>query len=583
MSQPTAATGQSVTVFDRRDIEQVQGADLTRLLERAPGVTFSRNGGPGAFTALRVRGAEGDQLLVLIDGVRVADPASPGGGFDLGNLLMGNAARVELQRSSNSTIWGSQALGGVLAVTLGSEPGLAASAEAGARGMVSASAGTRFAAGPAKFDLRASHFTSDGFSAAAAGTEPDGFRQSEAAGHLAIELARGLQGFASGRYAYGRLDTDSFPAPSYTLADTNEYQTTRQYSGASGLAYSGDAVQLRASFASAHTERANYDPAFGTSPTFTANGVSDQAEVRGRWQLADTYALAFGGMREWSRFATLYDARHETAITGFYAQLERDRGPLHLAAGLRRDLHRDFGGAWSVGADAAYRLGRRWRVTASYGEGFKAPTLFQLHSDYGNSALQPERARSYDIGAVYAGPVTLALTAFRRDTRAQIGFVSCFGMPTGICAGRPYGTYDNVGQAGAQGVELSGAASLPRGLSLRAAYTYLEAADRTAGSPNAGRDLARRPRHALTLSGDWGAGRIRLGADLRVVSASFDDAANTAALAGYAVATVRGEWDASRAVTLFGRVENLFDDHYQTAAGYATAGRGAYLGARARF
>src|SRR4029079_2668676 len=112
-------TGQSVTVFDMDTVEEVQGADLGRLLERAPGISLSRNGGPGNFTAVRVRGAEGEQLLVLIDGVRVADTASPGGGFDFGNLLMGNLAKVELQRSSNSTIWGSQALGGVLAATTG--------------------------------------------------------------------------------------------------------------------------------------------------------------------------------------------------------------------------------------------------------------------------------------------------------------------------------------------------------------------------------------------------------------------------------------------------------------------------------
>ena len=125
-------TGQSVSVFGRDAIENVQGADFTRLLERAPGVSLSRNGGPGSFTAVRVRGAEGEQLLVLIDGVRVADTASPAGGYDFGNLLMGNLAKVELQRSSNSTIWGSQALGGVLAVTTGTWPGIRGSAEYGA-------------------------------------------------------------------------------------------------------------------------------------------------------------------------------------------------------------------------------------------------------------------------------------------------------------------------------------------------------------------------------------------------------------------------------------------------------------------
>ena len=108
-------TGQPVTVIGQSEIEAVQGHDVTRVLQRAPGVTFARNGPPGAFTGVRVRGAEAEQLLVILDGVRVSDPAAPGGGFDFGNLGAGNLAKIDLLRGSNSTIWGSDAIGGVLA------------------------------------------------------------------------------------------------------------------------------------------------------------------------------------------------------------------------------------------------------------------------------------------------------------------------------------------------------------------------------------------------------------------------------------------------------------------------------------
>jgi vitamin B12 transporter len=142
-------TGESISVFDREAMNSVQGADLSRVLERAPGVSLSRNGGLGNFTAVRVRGADGEQLLVLIDGVRVADPAAPGGGFDFGNLLMGNLSKVELQRGSNSTIWGSQALGGVLAATTGNGATYWGSAEYGAHDTLYAAAGGRLDIGPA--------------------------------------------------------------------------------------------------------------------------------------------------------------------------------------------------------------------------------------------------------------------------------------------------------------------------------------------------------------------------------------------------------------------------------------------------
>ena len=578
-------SGESVSTFDQREIENLQGADLTRLLERAPGVVLSRNGGPGNFTGVRVRGAEGEQLLVLIDGVRVADVASPGGGFDFGNLLMGNLAKLELQRSSNSTIWGSQALGGVLAVTTGSRRGITASAEYGAHDTIYGTAGLVFDAGPAQLGLQASHFNSDGFSSSAAGIEADGFRQHGIAGQARAELVSGLNAFATARYADGRLDIDGFPAPNFTLADTAEFQDTRQLSGAAGLEYFANALELRAVLSLADTERANFDPAFGAAPGFTTDGESERAELRGRWRFANDLALDFGAEREWLRFSTLFDPLQRTAISGFYGQLDYDGGPLNLAVGARRDDHRDFGGEWSFGADVSYWIGEGWRLSASYGEGFKAPTLFQLHSDFGNGLLQPERSRSYDAGIGYgSGVVSARLTLFRRDTEDLIGFVSCFGIATGICTGRPFGTYDNIGRARAQGIEFEGELRLAEGLVAGAAYTLLDAEDRTAGSASEGNELSRRPEHALTVHADWQAiESLSFGADLRVVSDSFDDAGNMVPLDGHAVLTLRGEWDALDHVTLFGRVENLWDENYQTAAGYATPGRGAHVGARARF
>jgi vitamin B12 transporter len=584
LSQDVESTGQHVSVFVRGEIEGVQGADLTRLLERAPGVTISRNGGTGSFTGVRVRGAEGEQLLVLIDGVRVADVAAPGGGFDFGNLLMGNLRKVELQRSSNSTIWGSQALGGVLAVTTGSQGDFAGSVEVGSHETIYGTAGWNHSPGSFDLGLQAAHYDSDGFSSAADGTEADGFRQSELAGRLRAEIVENLSAFVTGRYADGHLEIDGFPAPDFTLADTAEYQDTRQVSGAAGLEYATRALVLRGAYSLADTERENFDPAFGPAPSFTTDGASERAELRGRWTVEDGIALDFGGEREWQRFSTLFDPVHKTAISGGYAQLDFDRHDLHLAAGLRRDEHRDFGGEWSFGADAAWTLGKV-ELTASYGEGFKAPTLFQLHSDFGNGALGPETSQSFDAGiAARFGWSEIELIAFRRDTEGLIGFVSCFGVTTGICTDRPFGTYDNIGRARAQGLEVAGNLHLASSLTVGLAYTLLDAEDRTPGSATYGNDLARRPEHALTVTGDWRIrNAIRLGADLRVVSDSFDDAANLVPLDGYATLALRGEWDASDHVTLFGRVENVWDEDYQTAAGYATEGRAAHVGARARF
>jgi vitamin B12 transporter len=581
------ATGQNVTILGTDEIARVQGPDIVRVLERAPGVTASRNGGLGGFTGVRVRGAEAEQLLVLIDGARMGDPGSPGGGFDFGNLLPYGMGKIELLRGSNSTIWGSQAIGGVLAVTSTARRGVAGSAEYGAHDTLAGSleAGTNWRFGHAAVD--AAIVDSDGFSTAAAGSEPDAFRQWQVGGRVAHIITQGLTLNASGRFGKARADIDGFPAPDFTLADTPEFQRSRQASGRIGARAILGELELDGGFSLADTWRAQYDPTYGTAPSFETNGRSERAELRGRWELSPPVSLRFGAEREWSRFDSTFDAEQKAAITGAYAQLGYTDGRLSANAGLRRDDHSRFGGEWSVGADARWRAFGSWAVHASYGEGFKAPTLFQLFSDFGNTRLEPERSRSLDIGFGTGDrnlPAHFDLTVFRRDTRGLIGFISCFMVTDGICTGRPFGTYDNIARARAQGVELEGGFRPLPDLGLSAAYAYVEAEDRTPGSANAGNALPRRPRHALTLTGEWQpAAAVKLAADLRVASHSFDDAANAVRMRGYEVLTLRASWDLSDRVSLFGRVENAGDEDYQTAAGYATAGRSAYLGARARW
>ncbi|RZM06580.1 MAG: TonB-dependent receptor, partial [Sphingomonas sp.] len=115
-ARPASTVGQAVTVLDTATIEQRQAQIVSDLLRQTPGVTVARNGGPGAVTSVFIRGAESDQTAALIDGVKLNDPSSPGGGFDFGNLLIGNVARIEVLRGAQSVLWGSQAIGGVVNV-----------------------------------------------------------------------------------------------------------------------------------------------------------------------------------------------------------------------------------------------------------------------------------------------------------------------------------------------------------------------------------------------------------------------------------------------------------------------------------
>jgi len=587
-------TGQPVTVIGAEEIAQIQGPDLTRVLRRVPGVTINRTGGLGATTGVSVRGASNDQLLVLIDGVRVADTASPAGAFDFGTLTSSNLAKVELLRGANSVIWGADALAGVLVASTVERSGLGGSVEAGSRSTVASSIEGGLAGDAGFIGGSASYLTTDGFSAAANGTEPDGFRQFAVNGRARAYISRTFELIGSLRYAEGTLDIDGFPAPSFTLGDTDEIQETSQLSGNVGAIYDGGALFMRGGYSFSDTARDNL-PGPGQAATFESDGHSDRLELRGEWRPIGPLIVNFGAENLWSDYeSTSYGATSsaDTSIFGAYVQAGIEFGGLAGHVGVRQDEHEDFGGATSFGGDLTFEIVPNLRLRASVGEGFKAPSLYQLYSDYGNSILQPEESTSYDLGIAYGtrtSPFYASVTAFQRDSENLIAFVGC-PVQTGICDNRPFGTYDNVSQARARGVEVEAGATPVNGLTLRAAYAYTEAEDRSTGTANFGNELARRPSNAATLSFDWAplpdrVGVPVIGGDLRIVGEAFDNAANTVVLDGYTVFDLRvsmplGTIAGERPVEIFARAENLFDEEYQTAAGYAQAPRGIFAGLR---
>jgi vitamin B12 transporter len=578
-------SAQPVTVFDVSTIDAVQGADLSRLLERAPGVTLSRNGGLGSVTSLFVRGASSEQTLVLLDGVRQTDVAAPSGGTDLGTQAMGALGKVELLRGSNSVVWGSDALGGVLALTSRQFTGLEASAEGGSHGTFNGDATAGLSGQHGAISLTGGYTTTKGISAAAIGTEPDGYRQARVAGTGHFDLTDQLSVVATARYAWSHIDIDGFPAPTYTFADTPEYQVSKQASGRAGLRYRGANLDLDAGYALSDTRRSYFDPTFGSAPNYNTAGRSERADLTGRLRLPANLALDFGADTERTRFSTAFDPEQTARLTSGHALLGWYTDRATLAAGARVDDHSRFGTHTTFGANGSVRLADRLRVTASYGEGFKAPTLYQLYSAYGQLTLQPERSRSYDAGVAYGtadGTFHAGVTAFRRDSRNLIDFVSCPACRFGF-------GYVNVGRARAEGIEAEASLRPVDNFTVSATYTHLKATNQTPGNANLGKDLARRPRNAVTLVADWTLpisgpwSGLALGADLRLVSRSFDDAGNRTRIDGYQVATLRAKLPLGEHYELFARLENLFDATYQTVAGYGTYGRSAYAGAKLRW
>ncbi len=595
----------SVTVLDKTAIDRAQDLSVADLLLRTPGVSLSRNGGYGTSTSLRIRGAESDQTVVVIDGVKINDPSSPGGGYNFANLLIGDASRIEVLRGPQSILWGSQAIGGVVNIvtplpTAALEGSI--DLEGGSRDTVSARAALGGTTGPLAWRVGAQSFTTDGISALKAGTERDGYTNQNVQARAVLTIAPGISADLRGSYANGRNDFDGFSG------DTPEYGLTREFVGYAGLNIDLFDARLRNRFGYGYTDtdRDNYNPdQVQQTQTFAALGRNHRLEYQGTLAVTKGVDAVFGVENEVSRFSTASSdfvppyalgtpARGRAELTSFYGQLNLSPFEgLTINGGVRHDDHSRFGTQTLFAGGANWVLPTGTVLRASYSEGFKAPTLYQLFSEYGNQALNAERAKGWEAGAEQRfmdDRFALGGTYFERRSRDQIVYTGCnFGSTDPLCfvpgstTEQRFGYYQNVARAFARGVEAVARAQVGEHLSLDGNYSWVLSEDRSPGR-TFGNWLPRRPRDTANVSATYSFAKAgSLGVAARFAGKSFDNASNATRLDGYTLVDLRGELPLSGNVRLFARVENLFDERYETIARYGTLGRSVYAGLRGRF
>jgi vitamin B12 transporter len=605
IQQQASRVGDSVTVISAKEQRRSQKTAVSDLLAMTPGVTMSRNGGLGGTTSLRIRGAETDQTVVLIDGVKLNDPSQASGGFNFANLIATEYSHIEVLRGPQSTLWGSQAIGGVVNIVTPVPEGPLA-------GSISAEGGTHETAfvrayaqaGGERFAWRlgGNYLTSDGistFDRDLGGRESDGYRNVGFNARGIFHISDNVSAEVRSTWSDGRSDIDGFPAPFFSFSDVPEYAITEELVSYAGLNFSafGGRFENRVGFAYTDTDRHNTDNSLEVPTTFDANGRNERWEYQGTLRLTDRLTGIIGLESERSELTsaspTEFDPNpvpvsDEVQIDSLYAQLTATPfDALTVSAGVRRDDHDTFGSyttnrasvAWAVAADTILR--------ASYGEGFKAPTLFQLYSQYGNVSLDPEEADSWDAGVeqrFFDQKLTLSATYFNRDTSNMIDFVSCFGESTPDCLVRPDGYYENVQRNNAEGVELAMAAQLTERLALSANYTNMETKNTARGTANFGRSLARRPNETANaqLSYDWAIG-LSTAVAVQHSGRSFDTASNAFVLDGYTLFDLRASYAVTDSLEVYGRIENAFDEDYETSRRYGVLGRTFYGGIRQSF
>ncbi|WP_428151486.1 TonB-dependent receptor plug domain-containing protein [Brevundimonas sp.] len=600
-AQDADRVGQSVTVLTTADIQSSQTVVVSDLLARTPGVTVSRNGGVGSVTAVRIRGAETDQTVAIIDGVKLNDPSGTGGGYNFGNLLIGDVARIEVLRGAQSTLWGSQAIGGVVNIVT-AEPTrpfqASLDAEAGSRGTTYLRGSVGGAGERATWRLAASRYQTDGFSAFARGTEEDGYENFGLSGRANIRIVEGVSVDLRAVYSDGTVDVDGFAPPTFAFGDTRETSSTKELVSYAGLNFDlfDGRLSNRVAYGYTRTDRQNLNPdQAGSGITFEAEGLNRRYEYQGVLDVREGWTATFGAEHEESEFSAAPDAA-EVGLDGVYAQLQAEVvDGLTLTGGVRRDEHDTFGGKTLGQAAVAWTLNDGSTVLrASFGQGFKAPSLYQLYSQFGNLALLPEEADGWDAGVeqhLLDGALILSATYFSRETTNQIDFVSCPFSPAPTPATAPlcfkngaprFGYYSNVALTEADGIELAADYEIGS-FSVNANYTQTNTENRTPGA-NLGRQLARRPDQAanLTVGYVWPFG-LSTSVAVQHVGDSFDNASNATRLDAYTLVDLRASYPINETLEVYGRIENAGDETYATTANYGVAGRGTFVGIRARF
>jgi len=511
--------------------------------------------------------------------------------------------RIEVVRGAATLRYGSQAIGGVINIVTaegGETAGGSVQAEYGSLDSTLLKAAFGGRAGSATGRLAGSWYRTDGISTFGAGNERDAFRNTSLAGRMGYELGPAARIDVRGYYARSRVETDGYPPPNYVFADAGDYADKRQFVGYAGieLGSPGSSLRHRLAFQATHTDRDEYSGAFGAVSSFGRyRGENERAEYQGSWQVAPGYSAVFGLQHERSRMHNDIDPLSADArLDSAYLQLQAEpvRG-LTLTGGYRRDDHDSFGTHGSLQFAAAWQAGPDTVLRASWGQGFKAPTLYQLYSGYGNPGLAPETARSWDAGIEQHwqdGRLRLSAVYFERTTRQLISFLDCPDPGNTLCSApghQPFGYYDNTALARANGVELKSVVMISPMLDLSANYTHARSRDRSPGSASFGMQLLRRPKDVANAAVNvHPVAGLTATAALRHVSSSPENDFDVfpparISLRPYTLVDLRIAWQRNEQWQVAGRIENLFDRRYETVHLYGAPGRAAYLSVNRRF
>lgn len=594
---PYYQIGSSVSIITSDLIQQKQLKTIVDVLKEIPGLSITQLGGPGKQTSVFLRGTNSNHTLVILDGVKMNDPSSPSNAFDFSSLNVYDISRIEVVRGSQSTLYGSDAIGGVINIITkkgSGKPQYHFEGEGGSNNYYRSNLSALGSFGNLNYSFFASQAASDGISASNkiyGNVENDGFSNSAIAANLEMIFDENLKAGFIYKFSKSKADLDQNEKlgddPNYTFKQ-EEHLARFNFSA---LSFKGLWKQnLSASFIRRFSNALDLPDAIHKN--ISSDSYNKGSRFKIDWQnnlyFIPQNLITFGVEREtetanssyssngdWGPFNSVFP-KQSVYTTGIYLQDQFEYNKsLFVTAGIRYDKHQKFGSVSTFRIAPVYFIqSTNTKIKFSYGNGFKAPSLYYLYDPaFGNPELKPEKSKSWDAGIeqfIDNGNYSFSITYFSADINDMFGYDKNFKTI-------------NIAKAKSSGVEITTLAKFNK-LSFNANYTYTNAIDDYELSPEYKQELLRRPKNQFYfyanyfISQDFDANISVKYVGKRIDKDFSSFPAKRITLQDYTLFNIAMNYKLFDEVTLNGRIENLFDKKYEEVLYYGTLGRTFYIG-----
>lgn len=573
--QPSSDVLSDHVLISASDIARSGAGNVVDLLQKQRGIEITRNGGPGTTSQVYIRGGDAKQTVVLVDGVRIGSSTS--GIANWATLPLANIERVEIVYGPLATMYGADAIGGVVQIFTrrGAGPAtVSASVEAGsdkARAMTFGLAGASEGENSIHYAFGLSKDKDQGFSATRPGTssynqDNDGYARDSASGQLGIALAKGHE--AGLLYLHSHLESqyDSGATP----FDVRSVQNMDNI-----------AVYSRHHFTSDWKMGLQASEADDKSINFTSPTASNRIDTRAH-AYSMQHDIALGSdllqlvleRRVESVFADTTRALNTTRATNSAAAAYSAKRGKHLAsASARRDDSTQYGDKTTGSIGYGYKLTPALRLNASAGTSFRAPTFNELYyPGYGVDTNKPEQGKNVEGGAYYNDGALEASAVYYRNRLSDL-LVNTAKCPVQLDTHKNGCAY-NVNRATLEGISL-GARTRMGDLDMSGSLDLQDPRDDTTG-----KNLQRRAKRHAKFAVEYNAGNMIAGVGLQLSGKRFDDLANRTTLPGYGLVNLFASYRFAPDWSAVLRLNNAADKQYELARYYATAGRQVFAGIR---